>query len=190
MSLFTSSSSDMPWLGCRASRGSGATCSLWHVAFHKLVERHAMVGMSRLARIRSDMLALACRFSQARRATCHGWDVAPREDPERHARLRMSLRMRAKCDMDRALGSLDRSSKATFTLLHVAPRAWVGRHAAAPWATSERETVAFGSQATRPRETSGEPVSADVGTWGPASVSSRSCSTWGSPRAARCRARA
>jgi len=68
----------------------------------------------------------------------------------------MSLRMRVKCDMDRFAVSLVRSSKATFTLWLVAPRAWVGRHAAAPWATSERETVALGSQAAGPRETSGE----------------------------------
>ena len=139
MSPFTSSSSDMPGLECRTWRGSGATCSPWHVALHELVERHARAGMSRLAGIRSDMLGLACRPSRARRATCQGWNVAPGEDPERHARLGMSLRMRVKCDMDRFAVSLVRSSKATSTLLPVAPRARVGRHAAATWATSETE---------------------------------------------------
>jgi len=122
MSLFTSSSSDMPWLGCRSSRGSGATCTASHVALHELVERHAMAGMSLLARIRSDMHRFTCRSSPARRATCQGWYLATREDPERHARLGTSLRIRVNSDMDRFAVSLERSSKATFTLLHVAPR--------------------------------------------------------------------
>jgi hypothetical protein len=104
MSPFTSSSSDMPGLECRASRGSGATCSPWYVAPHELVERHARAGMSRLVRIRSDMLALVCRSACVRSATWIGLQCLWSARARRHSRSCWSRRARGSGDMPRPHG--------------------------------------------------------------------------------------
>jgi transcriptional regulator with XRE-family HTH domain len=68
----------------------------------------------------------------------------------------MSHGSRDKCDTHRMTMLAEDSSEATVAVVDPAPHPGLARRAAVTMATSERADVAFGSRATRPRETSGE----------------------------------